>query len=354
MPFTVPPFVDIRAALLRDISNLLPEADTGSDSDFYVRASSVASAVEGLYQHQAWIVRQIFPDTADRDYLELHARVRGLARKSGVAAAGKVRLTGTPGTVVALGQSFKSPGGQSYATTAAGVLDGDGRVDLPARALVPGPAGNLDEGAIVSLSAVPAGINSQATIVSMAGGTVEESDGELLARLLELIRRPPAGGNKYDYRRWALEVPGVTAAYVYPLRRGLGTVDIVVTANGDLPSTETIAAVQAHIDDRRPVTAKDSLVLLPTPLMVNVSVRVSLSGLTLAQAAQQIEVLLSGYFGLLAPGETALRSRIEALISDMTGVVDRVLVEPAANVVPTVDERLIEWPKLGTVEVLPL
>lgn len=77
-----------------------------------------------------------------------------------------------------------------------------------------------------------------------------------MARLLDLIRRPPAGGNKYDYRRWALEVDGVTAAYVYPLRRGLGMVDIVITSAAGLPSAEIIAATQAHIDDQRPVTAK--------------------------------------------------------------------------------------------------
>lgn len=350
MPFTVPTFLDIRTALLRDIANLLPEADTGPDSDFFVRSSSVASAVEGLYQHQSWIVRQIFPDTADSEYLELHARVRGLSRKPAVSAAGLVRFTGMPGTTVPLGQAFRTDS-QLYVTTATGVLDSSGQIDLPASAQIAGTDGNLEPDTVVDLSAVPAGIDSQATIIEMTGGTAQETDAALLARLLELIRRPPAGGNKYDYRRWALEVPGVSAAYVYPLRRGLGTVDVVITADGDLPSMETIAAVQTHIDEMRPVTAKDCLVLAPTPLPVDILVKVSLTGLTLAQATQQIETLLGGYFGLLAPGETALRSRIEALISDMSGVVDRVLINPATNIIPTVDERLIEWPQLGAVEV---
>ena len=75
MPFAIPPFTSIRDTLLRDLKNQLPDADTGPDSDFFVRASATASAVEGLYQHQAWLVRQIFPDSADREFLELHARV---------------------------------------------------------------------------------------------------------------------------------------------------------------------------------------------------------------------------------------------------------------------------------------
>ncbi|WP_413462564.1 baseplate J/gp47 family protein [Kingella kingae] len=47
------------------------------------------------------------------------------------------------------------------------------------------------------------------------------------------MRRPPAGGNQYDYKNWALSVDGVSSAYVYPLRRGLGTVDIAITS-GDI------------------------------------------------------------------------------------------------------------------------
>uniref|UniRef100_UPI0032B60DD4 baseplate J/gp47 family protein n=1 Tax=Escherichia coli TaxID=562 RepID=UPI0032B60DD4 len=73
---------------------------------------------------------------------------------------------------------------------------------------------------------------------------------------LDILRRPPAGGNKYDYKRWALEVDGVTSAYVEPLRRGLGTVDVAITSANDLPSQELINAVLAHIEEVRPVTAR--------------------------------------------------------------------------------------------------
>ncbi|WP_230397170.1 baseplate J/gp47 family protein [Pasteurella multocida] len=102
----------------------------------------------------------------------------------------------------------------------------------------------------------PVGVQTDVTLSNVVGGTDAESDTSLLERLLELIRRPPAGGNRYDYRNWALSVDGVDAAYVYPLRRGLGTVDIAITSNNDLPSSETIERCQAFIDEVRPVTAK--------------------------------------------------------------------------------------------------
>ena len=67
MPFITKNAAQIRTDILRDIKNLLQLSDDtlGPDSDWYIRASSVASVAEGLYQHQGWIVRQIFPDTAD-------------------------------------------------------------------------------------------------------------------------------------------------------------------------------------------------------------------------------------------------------------------------------------------------
>jgi len=61
--------------------------------------------------------------------------------------------------------------------------------------------------------------------------TYGESDAALLARLLEYIRRPPAGGNKYDYIKWATAVENVASAWCYPLAQGLGTVDVVILAN---------------------------------------------------------------------------------------------------------------------------
>ncbi len=61
--------------------------------------------------------------------------------------------------------------------------------------------------------------------------TYGETDSAYLARLLDYIRKPPAGGNKYDYVKWALEKDNVKAAYCFSLAQGLGTVDVVIIAN---------------------------------------------------------------------------------------------------------------------------
>jgi uncharacterized phage protein gp47/JayE len=122
MPFITPSFDDIRDNILRDIRNLNPDADTGTDSDYYVRASSVASVATGIYQHQGWIVRQIFPDTADTEFLEWHARTRSLYKKSATTASGLLTLTGEPGASADAGYTV-TRGDLSYITTAAVTLD---------------------------------------------------------------------------------------------------------------------------------------------------------------------------------------------------------------------------------------
>lgn len=83
-----------------------------------------------------------------------------------------------------------------------------------------------------------------------------ETDAAYLARLLDYIRRPPAGGNRSDYVKWALEITNVAAAYCYPLAQGLGTVDVVILADvintgSEIPSSHinvsgTNDAVQAN------------------------------------------------------------------------------------------------------------
>lgn len=350
MPFSTPTFEQIRDDLLRDIKNLVPDADTGPDSDYRVRASSVASAISGLYQHQQWVARQIFPDSADSDYLVRHAALRGLTPKNATVATGSIRVSGTAGAVVPAGTQGQIAG-VLYATTLDATLDNTGAATISAQADQSGSAGNQASGTIIMLLSPPAGVSAQASINAMTGGADDETPADLLARLLFEIRRPPAGGNKYDFQRWAMEVDGVSQAYVYPKRRGIGTVDVVITSAGTLPSQAILDAVQAHVDDKRNATGKDFLALAPTLLSYDVTVQVKLAGITLSDATAQIQQALSDYDAGVAPGDAVYKSRVEAIISDIQGVTDRAVSIPSANVVPVVDATKVEWARLGTVTV---
>lgn len=345
--FKTPTFEEIRDAVLRDTLSLWPDADVSPDSDHYVHASRLAACASGQYAHQNWIVRQIFPDTADSAYLERHAALRGIRRRNPTAASGEARLSGLPGSKAAEGLQIVAAG-RFYRTVSAAQIGKNGQAEIKIAAVEAGAAGNLANTA-AELAAAPAGIASECT-VSAAGGTDAESDASLLERLLERLRRPPAGGNRYDYKNWALNVDGVTAAYVYPLRRGLGTVDVAVTSAGGVPGDDIVRRVQAYIDDMRPVTAKNFAVVKPSVTAVDVSVQVKTDGITAAEAQTRIRGALAEYFDSLIPGDTVIVSRLEAAVSNIEGIVDRRLLSPQGNRAADTANK-IEWFKLGRVTV---
>lgn len=350
MPYATPDYEAVRDAILRDVANQQPDAATGADSDLFIRAAGVAASIEGLYQHQAWLARQILPDLADTEWLERHASLRGLARKPAAYATGTLTFAGTPGASIPLGTQARTVAGVLYATTLADVLDGAGAATIAAQAVEAGAAGNFLTGASLTLVSAPSGVSSIATGSAMTGGADIETDAELRTRLLDLIRNPPHGGAAHDYVRWANEMTGVDAAWCYPLRRGIGTVDVVILPEGGgVPSGGLIAETATYIAGLRPVTA-DVLVMGPTAVPVAVTATLTLTGavsLTDIQAFAAVD--LAAYFAGLAPGATAFRSQILAILATQTGVADVSLSAPAANVATLVDATHVELSTLGTV-----
>ncbi|WP_308167214.1 baseplate J/gp47 family protein [Candidatus Symbiopectobacterium endolongispinus] len=147
---------------------------------------------------------------------------------------------------------------------------------------------------------------------------------------------------------------GVASAYVYPLRRWLGTVDVVITSADGLPSADIISAVRTYIDDVRPVTAKNTMVLGTTVKTIDITVWVLLNGISLADATAAIITALTDYIKTLAPGDPFIRSQAEMIISQVSGVVDRNITLPAVNVYSVTDENKIEWMRAGNIEVVAL
>jgi uncharacterized phage protein gp47/JayE len=351
MPFNTPDYQAIRDSILRDILNQVPTASVGKDSDFAVRANSNGAAIEGLYQHQQWIMRQIFPDTADSDYLEKHAGMRKLTRKVATFSTGTIIFSGTPGSTIPAGTEAKDVNGTAFVTTASGALDGAGNATITAQASIAGTAGNLAASTQLTLTAAPGGVSSSALIATMVNGTDAESDASLLSRLLFMLRNPPCGGASHDYYTWAMDVPGVTAAYVYSNRRGIGTVDVIILTDTGIPGAPLIAAVQVSVDKARPVWGEDGfLALAPTAVTVNISGSLTIAaGYDAATVKTAINKALSAYFSTLKPGDKVYLNRIRAIVSSTPGVIDFNLTTPTDNVTTLVDATHSEIGVLGTV-----
>jgi uncharacterized phage protein gp47/JayE len=350
MPFQVPTFEQIRDTYLQGIRNQEPDAPTGVDSDHYVRGCAVAAVVERVYAHQVWVWRQEFPDLADEDILVKMAAQRGVPRKVAKVAAGVVRFTGPAGTLIPTGTRLTTLLA-SYVTTQDATIGGTGSIDVAMQAEAAGQAANVSVLTNATLSSSVPGV-TLTKVVSASGGSDTESAAALLDRLLAVQSQPAQGGNENDYKVWALEVPGVRRAKVFPLRRGTGTVDVVPMPEAGLPSAQLLADVQAYIDARKPVGMGPTgfLALAPTAVPVNITGTVTLaSGYTLAQVLVAINAALQVIFNGLLPGDVVHVVRITSAIINVPGVLDVVLTAPAANVAPTVSGSALQLATLGVV-----
>lgn len=353
MSFNVPTFEQIRDQYLQAVLNQNAAAAIGPDSDHFVRASAIAAVLEGLYSHQAWVFRQAFADLADADYMEKMANQRGLVRKAAAAATGTVRFNGTAGTAIALGQQVATMQGIVFTTTAAVVVGGGGTVDVAAAAAVAGASGNQSANTPATVSAPPSGMTNAATILSMTGGADVESDTSLLTRLLLDQSEIPQGGNLTDYKRWALSVAGVDRAYVFDVRRGNGTVDVVPMPASGLPGAPLLASVQAVLDAKRPVGMLPNvgvMALAPTPINTTVTAALTVaSGYTLAGVSAQVTAAINAVFNALKPGDTLVRNQLITAIVNVTGVTDVNLSAPVANVTSSVSSTALELVMPGAI-----
>jgi uncharacterized phage protein gp47/JayE len=339
MPFTVPAFEDIRGRYLQAVRNVMPQAAIGPDSDHWIRATAIAAVVEDLFAHQLWIMRQMFPDTADVDRMEKMANQRGLVRKPAAAASGTLQFAGSVGAVVPSGTQVFDAQGNRFASTVTATIGAGGTATATALAVTAGAAGNVAANTAATVDTPPTGITG-ATIVAMSGGADVESDASLLQRLLLRMASPPQGGAKTDYLQWALAFPGVARAYVYDLRRGIGTVDVVPFPATGLPSAQLISDLYNYINPLRPLGLGMTGFQVIMPTAVNVAVAATLtlaSGYTIAGLTSAITAAVNAEFTSLAPGDTVYRSQLIGAITNVKGVLDANLTSPAANVPTVVD-----------------
>lgn len=349
MPFITPDFAELVHKQKQELANLNNDLSLQDDDDEVIRAKGVAAVVEGAYQHQQWILRQLFPQTAEAEFLDYHAEKANLSRKEAVAATGSIQIAGTEGAELPIGSSVVR-NGYTWLTTSLGIIDNTELATVNAIAISTGTVGNLSENTPVTLASAPSGVLSQALALVMSGGTEQEKDDELRARILFTLQNPEGNGTKADYIRWASAINGVSSIYVYSRRRGLGTVDLCIGTATGLPSPTLIAEVQAAINAQQSEPA-DCLVYAPVFRLCDFDISVAFLGTTLEVITPMIEGLLADYFATLNPADKVMIKQIEALIMGLDGVVDVAINTPNSNVVPVLSVFTTEWCRLGTIEV---
>ena len=305
--------------------------------DLAVRLYAAAAQVYALYVQAEWVARQAFPQTAEGEYLDLHAQLRSLERKAATHAVGTLRFIAGEisenDRAIPLGTVCMTAGLVRFETTQAAVLSaGSLQVDVPAQAVQAGSAGNVSADAVVSMAVAPVGIQSCGNPSPFLGGSDGESDQELRVRVMDTFQRLPNGANAAFYEQGALSFDQVAAASVLPRSRGVGTVDVVVATGSGQPDEDLLEELEAYFQTRREI-AVDVKVLAPEEVSLSVSARVKAKdGWDSTQVCTGVKNTLQTWFSGERLGQDILLAQLGNLIYGCEGVANYQIVSPAADV----------------------
>ncbi len=320
--------------------------------DLSARLYALAAQVYALYLQADWTTRQAFPQTAQGEYLDRHALLRGLERKQGTRAEGTVRFTAGEKAqaerTVPAGTVCMTAGLVRFETTRAGTIPaGELAAEVPVRALVPGTVGNVAANSIVSMAVAPVGVSGCTNPEPCAGGADQEGDDALRERVLDTFRRLPNGANAAFYQQGAMSFGQVAAAAVIPRPRGTGTVDVVVAAQAGVPGEELLRELEDYFQARREI-AVDVQVRGPETVEVNLAVRVRpREGYDADRVTAAVEEALTGRFTGRLLGQDVLLAWLGSVIYACEGVENYEILSPGADVTVAEDEL----PVLGTLTV---
>lgn len=340
MPWTTPTLNEVRVMLRDDIVAAFSGGVVIGNSVLRVISDATAGLGHLTLRYIDWLARQFLPDTAETEWLDRHGNIwlvnsdGSTGRKFATVASGTVTMTGTNGIIVPVATPMQSSIGIIYETIEQITL-GSVPTSVKVRAVDAGSQGNMISGDTMEITQSIAEVDNTVTVVSIDGGTDDEKDEDLRARVLARIRQPPMGGDSSDYEIWTEAVAGVTRAWVAPLEMGMGTISIrfmmddLRASNGGFPTVTDLETVQTYIDKVRPVAIKDRWVLSPIPEPIDFTIT-ELSSDTVAirsainesvrQMLRERAAPAHAVNGVMQPAQTIYKAWVSDAIAEVPGV----------------------------------
>jgi|GEM_PF-2315367 len=270
MPVTVQTLDEIHEELNNNLRSRFPGVNLSPTKPLYKIGRAFSAVVQAIQKQLSDAQRNFFPQNADDDGQKSWGDTLKLPQKGPTGARGSdvLRVYGTVGSAVSVGNELTSKGGLRYQVNEADTVGGTGYVDVDLVAVDVGEQTRLNAGEVLTFVSPPSGIEAEAELQAdlVAGGEEQEGPAAYGERLADRIGEGSAGGNRADYRGWALELDWVRDVYVYPNRHGRGTVDIVALASGSgtarLPSADERAELLEHLRQRVPVHLENNIRVL--------------------------------------------------------------------------------------------
>lgn len=250
------------------LKNVPSDIDKREGSVIFDTLSPAALELANAYIYLDIILNNAFADTAEREYLILRAKERGLVPYEATSAVLELEVTYT-GTSenVSIGDRF-SLDGMTYVVTEQMVNETDSVITTypfgadaqdsdPGNTIygqwrveceTPGKEGNTRFGDVLPLQSISELASAKITELLIPGEDTEGTE-EFRERYFEAVNNEAFGGNRADYRQKVKSIEGVGQVKVYRAPGGGGTVRVVITdSENKIPSNELVNKVKKILD----------------------------------------------------------------------------------------------------------
>lgn len=245
--FDTKSFEEFREEVLENISDRYSKIEGSYTSDI---VAGVCRELEKLSENIASLESAIFVTEDSGEYLIRRCADYGITRKLATAAVITVTVTADTDTVLKSGAELTDSNGKVFfELTQATELTASVPTEVTAVCTSTGKL-SIPENSIRFVSSVSGIVITNEAQIS---GTDDETDEALFRRLQFRLQNQPGCGTAADYKRWALEIPGVGYARV---KVGAGEISTFIADDDCGPvSSAQISAVMANFDEKRPLGA---------------------------------------------------------------------------------------------------
>jgi len=348
MPYQKPTLTELRDRIRNDIYSGLGIAVQFLRKGFiFVLSKTLAGQFNGAYGYLDWILDQLFPDTADEEFIRRWASIKKLTPIGSEKSKGSVDVIGAFGSTITAGTQLQRIDGVRFTVDVFTVLSSSPQSVAITSKLAGADTVTAAATALTFVS-VPVGIDSEAIVdgSGITGGRDEETVAELLVRVLDSFRFPPRGGSAKDHDVWAKEALDATKTWVRnfqndEISHSVEKCQVILyfamhnTYTDGIPMAGDVTIVQDYIDERKPA-GEDFIALAPTadPLDPDITI-VPDNATTQAATTAQLQDLIKRE---TEENGTLLLSDIKEAIGKTPGLTDWTLNSPVADVTTAVGE----------------
>lgn len=225
------------------LKNVPSDVDKREGSIIFDTLSPATLELAQMYIQLDIVLNNAFADTAEREYLILRAKERGIVPYEATRAILKMEVTysGNEENVKA-GDRFNL-NGLTYT-----VIEQDAPGEWKVKCETAGAAGNRQFGDLLPLQTVKDLTTARLTGLLIPGEDLEDTE-DFRKRYFDSINSDAFGGNRADYIAKIKAIDGIGQVKVYRAPEGGGTVRVVITnSENKKPSAELIDKVKGILD----------------------------------------------------------------------------------------------------------